>query len=595
MTEPNKITLTPEEAETLAMMKDFAFFAEAELKVQTKEGTLVNFKLNATQRFMEQILADIECRGLLIRLIILKARQMGISTWVLGRSIWKTIFNAMINALVVTHDPGTTDYLFGVTKRYYNNLSPNIQPPTRYSNKKLLEFNDDKGHGLDSAIRVGMAGGKEDLGSGQMTHLLHASELAKYPAFIQIPLMTSLLQCVPGNKTSEVYMESTAKGIGGYFYDQFWGARFYYTVVQREPGKPMLVFAERRNASKNNTYIAVFLPWFCDEQYVRPFTEPLELSDDEIELKKRHNLTDEQLNWRRWKIENDCAAPTPEGKLLVFKQEYPSDPREAFIASGRTIFDAAKVLALQEKCPAPKALYDINTTTGQWHSERNGRLKVWSEPEYGRQYIIAADVAEGLTDEERDFSDATVIDWVTGDEVASWHGKIPPEKFALVLFTLGDRYNNALLIPEKNLHGYTVIQQLRVLDYENIAFEMIAEPGKEVAQRYGFVTSGKTRPLIINNLISMFNDNRLPIKDKDAWTEFLTFKESADGRLEAESGFHDDCVFSRAIAYYHRAMHPIPPKFVGSPQHMVNGRPLGGPRTTASQGSTTDDGYKAFL
>ncbi len=89
----------------------------------------------------------------------------------------------------------------------------------------MLEFNTKAGDGLDSAIRVGTAG-KSDFGSAQLIHYLHLSEVSKWPTENQSTLLISLLQCVPKEKDTAVVYESTAKGIGGEFYNGFWACKY---------------------------------------------------------------------------------------------------------------------------------------------------------------------------------------------------------------------------------------------------------------------------------------------------------------------------------------------------------------------------------
>src|ERR1700690_3848076 len=207
--------------ERLALLFDFKKFAPSELKIQTKTGQLVDFEFNEVQLVLHDILDYLRSNDYLIRVIILKARRKGISTYVSGRFFHSTISHFNHYAMQITHEPEATNALFGMVKRYMNHLRDEFKPAEKYNNRKELEFNTPDGKGLDSKYTVGTAG-KDDFGSGQLVHKLHLSELAKWSPHVADNLLTSVLQCVPRTKESEVIIESTAKGVGGVYYDMFW-------------------------------------------------------------------------------------------------------------------------------------------------------------------------------------------------------------------------------------------------------------------------------------------------------------------------------------------------------------------------------------
>lgn len=539
-----KIDITPEQVE---MVNNFFAYAPKNLKIQTEDKQLIDFSFNEIQQILHSIIEDIKSQKRLVRLVILKARREGVTTYFTGKFYHSETHNFNRYGYIITHEPDATDFVFDMVKRYYNNCV--WRPETKYNNKKILQFNNNNGTGLDSAIRVATAG-KEDIGSAQLVHDLLLSELAKYPATTVSELLTSILQCVPDDPDTTVVMESTAKGIGGEFYDRFWGARYRYEVYLTPDGKPDFRCTINEDVDENNIYSSIFFPWFAFQKYRMEVPKDFTRTTDEERLVKLHNLTDEHLQWRRWAIQNKCG-----GKVDTFQQEYPANPTEAFLSSGRPVFDNDKVIALKQAAPKPKIRYECMISTGQFIPEKDGRLKVWREPITGRSYVISADVAEGLV--HGDFNSADVWDQLTGEQVAHWHGHLAPDLFGFVLEFLGRRYNQAWLVIERNNHGLTTITKLQDRKYPRLYVERVIDPPNKPRMRYGWMTTKRTKPAIIDALSSEIRDNTHGIVCAETFDEMLSFQHNDDGTMSSPDSKHDDRVMSASIGKYVRTRLPM--------------------------------------
>ena len=231
-------------------------------------------------------------------------------------------------------------------------------------------------------------------------------------------------------------------------------------------------------------------------------------------------------------------------------------PEEAFLASGRTVFDPIKVNLLKKSAPKPIARYDCLTSIGQWLTKQDGLLRVWEEPVPGRAYIIGADVAEGLI--HGDFSCADVIEHLTGKQVAQWHGHIDPDLYATVLYWLGVRYNTAWLAVERNNHGISTLTELNKSRYPLLYVEMIPEPPGKPRKRFGWLTNRSTKPLCIDNLVSILREYKHGIQSEQTFGEMLTYILNEDGSMGAQEGLNDDRVMSLAIAHQVRRILPLP-------------------------------------
>jgi len=555
----------------LRLTVDFPFFASRLLKVQTMKGKIVPLELNYPQQLLHTIIEDHIRPKRLVRIVDLKSRRMGHSTYFSGLFYQKASRIHNRYAVQITHEPEATDTLFKMVKRFFSFSPTSERPETLYNNTKLLEFNNKDGRGLNSGFRVATAG-KEDFGSGQTIHYAHLSETAKWDQGTTKSLLTSLLQTVPDEDDTMVVFESTAKGIGGEFYDRFWGARFRVWIKRLDAdGKPVIEDTINATADLDNIYTSLFFPWFVFPDYV--ITPPYDfvLTPKEAGIKAQYGLSDAQIYWRRRTIANKCDANED-----IFNQEYPATPEHAFLGSGRPCFDNAKLLLQKDAAPPPIARYECLTSTGKWLIKNDGRLSVWEEPRVGDAYIISADVAEGL--EKGDFSTADVINHRTGDQVAQWHGHIDPDEFASILSSLGIRYNVALLAPERNNHGLMVVNKLMYThNYPRIHCEMVPDPPGKPRKRFGWVTDKKTRPFIIDNMIAEVREGSHGIRCAATFEEMMAFKIQNNGRMEADSGRFDDRVISICIAKHLRQVLPVPR------QILRNKRPSGATGGTKSK------------
>jgi hypothetical protein len=233
-------------------------------------------------------------------------------------------------------------------------------------------------------------------------------------------------------------------------------------------------------------------------------------------------------------------AQLPDWQLA---QEYPSDPEEAFVRSGRPVFDLDVLRALEVSEPDRGHLF-----YGEWIEFRRdgGPLAVWQEPELGTVYCIGADVAEGLG--HGDYSVAHVINAHTGDVVAVWHGHIDPDLFGSdVLFDLGDWYNHALIGVESNNHGLTTLKALQRVGYRNIYRQRrLAQRSPQATEVLGWRTSAASKPLAIDELAKALRDADLGLMDTNTVAELRTFVREENGKMHGSP--HDDRVMALAIA-----------------------------------------------
>jgi hypothetical protein len=394
--------------------EDFDFYAPRALKVRAKKGEIVPFALNPVQKRFQAAVDDQRRRTGRVRMIILKGRQQGFSTYVGGRKYWRLTQRSARKGIVVAHKADSTRALFDMYQRYHTSCPDFLKPSTKFSSRKELVF--DK---LDTGIMVATAGG-DGIARGEMLTDAHLSEYAFWPASTAQESLNGLLQAIPNTDDTEVYIESTANG-----YNDF------YRICQEA-------------IKGDSEFEFFFAAWFETAEYRETVPADFERTLEEDDLVGLYGLDDAQLVWRRRKI----AAVGRE----LFMQEYPCCPEEAFIASGRPVFDPEQINRVQENAPEPIVRMDFMPTAAGLVLEDNpaGRLLVYREKDAGETYCIGADVGIGVRD--GDWSVAQVLD-SQKRQVAVLRAQVDPHYFADILQALGTYYNMALIGPERNNHG----------------------------------------------------------------------------------------------------------------------------------------------
>lgn len=315
------MSLTTPEIEVLKRLKfDFPFFAKEALRIRSKTGEIVPFKLNRAQLHLHDRLEEMRKRKGKVRAIVLKGRQMGISTMCEGmfyHKLWGTK-NAM-KAFILTHSDKATDTLFELAKNFHQYHAVVGQPPLKTANAKELRF----GHN-DCSYTIGTAGSKE-VGRGSTFQLFHGSEVAFWQNADNH--IAASAQAVGDVEGTEIILESTAEGIGNLFY------RYTMAAMRGE-----------------SDYEVIFLPWFWHDEYETECPMSFEPSKEWIDYGAMHKLEWPQLYWAYLKNRElaNSIGENIDKPCWKFKQEYPATINEAFQSSGNSFIPPALVMAARK-------------------------------------------------------------------------------------------------------------------------------------------------------------------------------------------------------------------------------------------------------
>ncbi|WP_332823272.1 hypothetical protein [Stutzerimonas kunmingensis] len=302
----------PDSRELRQRLKDdLEFYARNCLKIRTKAGSVEPFALNRAQRYIHERLEAQKAATGFVRALILKGRQQGCSTYVGARYYHATTWAHGRRTFILTHEDAATQNLFEMVNRYHENCPPFVRPSTSAANAKELFFDL-----LDSGYKVGTAGTK-GVGRSSTIQLFHGSEVAFWPH--AETHAAGVLQAVPESPGTEVILESTANGLGNFFHQK-------WSDAERGIGD----------------FIAVFVPWYWQEEYRKDVPDGFELDAEEQEYAALYGLALGQMAWRRNKIA-ELKDPA------LFKQEYPATAAEAFQMSGHDSYIKPALVATARK------------------------------------------------------------------------------------------------------------------------------------------------------------------------------------------------------------------------------------------------------
>ena len=515
-------------------------YIENYLKIRNKQSQIVPLVLNEPQQKYYDVIKKLHNEGKPIRIIILKARQMGFSTVTEALLFKKTVTKHNVSSGIVAHKEDSTTNLFEMSKLYYENLPEPMKPARKKSNAKELLFNNKDNTGLNSRIKCMTAGGN-GIGRSDTFINLHLSELAFWEGDKKKTLI-GLLQAVPNTLDSVVIIESTANGYE--YFKELW---------------------DKAVAGKNEFY-PLFVGWNELKEYQMPYTG-FKLTDEERLLQEKYNLSLEQLTWRRWCINNNCG-----GDIDVFKQEYPITPEEAFLSTGRCYFNKDVIInriqELRDKEPILRGSFfcDYDGTKIKnivFKSDKKGEIKIFKKPEPGKPYVLGGDTAG----EGSDFFTAHVIDNITGEQVATLKMQCEELEYVKQVYSLGKYYNNALIGLENNYSTYPT-NKLAEMGYPKLYVREKEDTSVDKYEMsYGFKTTVVTRPLILAMLQEIVANEVNKINDIDTLQEMLTFIKNKVGKPEAEVGYHDDLVMALAITYYIRTQQSMKVKINVEKEH----------------------------
>lgn len=424
-----------------------ALFNERFIRIEDRNGHEIQFIYNPAQEILSSDFNGIN-RGLVI-----KAGQLGITTYFLARGFRKVITENNVTAVIVAHEEFLTQRLLHKVQVMYDRLpfADDKKPVMHHSSSYEKSF-----PRRNSVFYVGTAGAKV-FGRGEPIHFFLGTEIAFWADPDRILIPTE--QRVPLD--GEMWLESTPNGEGN---------RFYHLVQEALGG--------------NSIWTLVTLPWWLESEYKLPIgskhaligdmTKIVNFSQEEISLAIKAGWddfeADERIRWRRRKIA---------GIKVAFWQEFFESVDSCFLSTTEPFYDTEYLMELSKKsCPAPDHFFNA---------------EIWFQPDKETQpvYVISVDPGQGKATRSvalvwrLDLADFTRI-----RHEATLAGFYDPITFAPMVEQLGEYYHFARIIPECNGHGMAFCAEVK--NYRNLYYRTDVVSGLS-GRQIGWMTTGPAR------------------------------------------------------------------------------------------------------
>lgn len=328
----------------LALQDPLTLIEDGHLSIKTKSATLERFIPNRAQRRFLERFRILWQENRIIRINLLKARQVGLSTLIEAIIFSMTSYNENTNSLIIADDLDGSNYIFEMSKLYQEQMPSHLIIPEKRSNQKKLEF-----EGIHSQILIDTSQ-NPDAGRKYTFRMVHLSEYAFFDN--ANALMDGLSNSVPALPRTMIIKETTANGLN-HFKDE-WDAA----------------------AAGESDYVNIFVPWYWGDDYRMAVDNTFVLGDRSLHdittdekmlhaamMQEGIDFIEERLMWRRWCIRNNCR-----GLVTIFRQEYPSTPAEAFVAEEKNVLitslmlDGIKDLVIHE--PRLRRIVAIDPSLG---------------------------------------------------------------------------------------------------------------------------------------------------------------------------------------------------------------------------------------
>ena len=375
------------------------------LKVFNKEsGALEPFVLRPQQ---EELLEALLTHN---RIVVLKARQLGISTLLRAYFLWKSYMSLEpTRHAIISYTRDSADHLHNMDKGFYLSIPKTLQRKLSKSSARTLQFGD-----TNAELRSFTAGGKAGATRSFTFSDTHISEFAFFDD--QDDLLANVVASVGDG---QIVIETTPNSPG----DK------YHELIEGAPG---------------NGWHLCWFPWYEHAEYTKKsqFHQPQipDPTDEELAIKEMFGLTLGQLYWRRTMIKTMG--------IEKFRREFPATVDEAFFSASNEFFP---IDVLDEM-----TVLDLGGQQDRWYCD----------PAPGDRFAMGVDVAAGRGG---DYSVITVVSCTTHLPVYHFRSnQILPHELADKIYQLYWDFDEPYTIIEQNGPGETVLYRMKEWKVKNL-------------------------------------------------------------------------------------------------------------------------------
>jgi len=476
-------------------------------KITNKDAELVTFRLNKAQQYLRSLELQQKKELWRARIIILKARQLGMTTYKVIDGLDDCLFKENQNIVITAHNQEKQQEIFAKAKLAYENIpsvikdtripgGKRIKPKPKYDSKTEYYFEE-----MNSRIKVAL-----DSRSGTPS-ALHITELAFKDNARE--MMTGTLPAIP--KSAPITIETTANWAGGYFFDM----------------------RKKHHNNPESDFLCVFIPWYTDEQYIEIKTKAI---PEQLEFLKTFRKDNGELLTQEQK--NRYVSKYEELDREVF-QEFPSTPAEAFLTSGSPFYNVWVIRKLPVLEYTAESIYE-------W-------LRIYNSDQ--QRVLIWVDTAEWGADGDYSTIHVRGLDMKL---LAAYQAKIPPDALVWVISYLYSLYGSWVVGIERNNTGLVTLTEIKNNpEYQYLIPFLYNEKTvdkytNKITGKPGWLTTKSSRPILLAEHESAIRGWEITEIDERRRNESYTFVYNEKKKAEAMEWCHDDMIMSDAICYWMR-------------------------------------------
>ncbi len=536
--------------------------------IEDKEGNLSKPIANVYQLQMHEVLKWKRSVGLPARVLALKPRQKGSSTFS-SAELYHEGNRRPITALIVGGSHEQSGNLYRKIKTYskHDKFQWGTERDCNDERAKFV-FPD----GRETLIKR-LSAGNEEVGRSDTYQFLLVTEQARWPKDGAV-IMSGLVKTVGNVAGTTIIIETTAKGASGDFYDRYWKALTFEEFKA----------AHARGENMQGKYVRIFAAWFGfpDSRIKLTLQQSIELKKsieeasqrtrdaygDELAEMAKFGLSLDQMAWRRWAIDEECDHDPRQ-----FEEDYPSTEETAFITSGSQRFNISgmKYLRQMAKQKNPEfGIFEWNRERSKvgWRttSENEAMVVMYEKPMAGRSFAMPVDLMTGASQNGGKDPDNHAVIVLRAGYFDRYRGWRPPAEACRVrhpciwdldvleeqIYRMAKYYGDCVIIPEMNMdRGLVELLKLRP-DANIYQREKFNEREFKMTNFLGWMTDKATRPRIIETLARAIREFQKDGEGVEIYSEVIIdqlekFVRKENGREEAVAGAHDDWVLSLAI------------------------------------------------
>lgn len=370
------------------------------LKIRLKDGTIVSFGSVILPQQIDIIRAIHENK----RVAIVKSRQLGVSTVIRAYCFWEAFTQGRVNSAIISNKQRSASALLDMDRGFFKRLPDRLQ--ARQGGNLWV----------DKANQISFLKGSVSAFSGAALndrgYTINTAHLSEFAFFDNADDV--LASTIASVSEGRIIIESTPN---------HWGDHLHKIA---------------RDKDYSDAWKIIMLPWSIFPDYKRDCPEGFKMDTEEEEIAKKHLLSQEQIYWRRCKIDEMKD-------VQKFKREYPLDIEEAYSLSDKNYFTIDELKGIKT--------FPLNPVGVQ----RISGLKM------AHKYVLGVDPAGGVGG---DFSVARLMDVSTQETIAIISSNTTSlSDFTEACVKLAGEFNKALIVFEANNHGSGFKQKLDAIGY----------------------------------------------------------------------------------------------------------------------------------